>query len=148
MDAAEAPVPAPAPVAAESLVHRIEALPGTGRYAVTFRRGDGSEQTAVVHLAGNGAAEVAEASLPRGWTVDGAMFQAVVAAVRAVDDARQLIPAPQLRDVEGGWDVSLGNVVADPAAAGGLPRCTAHGAMSDEGGVFVCAECGARALLA
>lgn len=127
----------------DAALHRVEALPGLGRYAVTFRRPDGSEQTAVVQLDGE-RAEVAEASLPTGWRRDSAAFTAAAAAVRAVDAARRHAPArATLRDVEGGWDVSLGNVVlADP----GRPTCTAHGAMSEHEGGYVCAECGARAI--
>ena len=108
---------------------RIESLPGEGRYAVGFERADGSEQTAVVHLTADGI-EVAEASLPAGWTRDSAAFAATAAAVTAFHEARRHAPAgPALRDVDGGWDVSLGNVVLGPA---GQPECTAHGAMTEK----------------
>ena len=67
----------------------------------------------------------------------------VVLALHAV---RQLAPGgPTLRDVDGGWDVGLGNVVLPGS---GRPECTAHGPMGDEAGVWVCVECGARAVLA
>jgi hypothetical protein len=90
---------------------RIEALPGDRRYAVSFERADGSEQTAVVHLGDDGVS-VAEASLPAGWSRGSRAWQATAAAVTAFDEARRHAPAaPALRDVEGGWDVSLGNVV-------------------------------------
>jgi hypothetical protein len=129
----------------DAVVHRIEALPGTGRYAVTWRRADGSEQTAVVHLRTQGV-EVAEASLPSGWTTTSGSFVATTSALRALDEARQLAPTRQLRDVDGGWDVSLGNVQIDGA---GLPVCTAHGPMAAApSGEYRCADCGARALLA
>lgn len=126
-------------------MHRIEALPGVGRYAVTFRRADGVEQTAVVLATGDEVA-VAEASLPVGWNRETDAFRATAEAVLAVDLARRSVPAGNvLTDVEGGWDVGLGNVVLGP---GGVPTCTAHGEMTgstdDE---WVCAECGARALL-
>ena len=50
-----------------------------------------------------------------------------------------------LRDPAGGWDVSLGNVVLGPS---GAPTCIAHGDLLGDGaGQWVCAECGARALL-
>jgi hypothetical protein len=128
----------------DAVLHRIEALPGAGRYAVTWLRTDGSEQTAVVHVRDD-AVDVAEASLPPGCTSDTAIYAATAAAVRALDEARRLAPARQLRDVDGGWDVSLGNVQLD---ASGTPACTAHGAMqqtvTDE---WLCAVCGARALL-
>jgi hypothetical protein len=123
---------------------RIEVLPGDGRYAVSFERPDGSEQTAVMHLTENGIS-VADASLPAGWTRDSAAFNATAAAVVAFDDARRHAPAaPALRDVDGGWDVSLGNVVLGPD---GQPTCTAHGEMTRTGDEYLCTECYAKALL-
>jgi hypothetical protein len=123
---------------------RIEALPGEGRYAVSFERPDGSEQTAVVHLSEEGV-KVAEASLPAGWTRDSEAFAATAAAVTAFDAARRHAPAgPALRDVDGGWDVSLGNVVLGSA---GVPECTAHGVMVESDGGYLCTECYARARL-
>lgn len=128
-------------------LHRIEPLPGDGRYALTFRRPDGIEQTAVVHLTEDGL-DVAEASLPTGWTKTSDVLAATAAAVRAFDAARRLAPpGPALRDVDGGWDVSLGNVVLGPS---GVPACTAHGDMAtpdEAGAAYSCAECGAQALL-
>jgi hypothetical protein len=125
-------------------LHRIEALPGEGRYAVTFQRTDGVEQTAVVQLAGSGL-DAAEASLPEGWTRTSAAFGVLAEAVRAVDAARGTgPPATALVDVDGGWDVMMGNVVL----AGDVPTCTAHGAMDPDADRFVCAECGARAAYA
>jgi hypothetical protein len=127
----------------DSVLHAIGALPGAGRYAVTFRRPDGSEQTAVIQLDGATGVDVAPASLPQGWTTDGAALLATIEAVRAFDAARRHSPvSASLRDVDGGWDVSLGNVVLGDA---GRPTCTAHGAMSGENGTYVCAECGAQA---
>jgi hypothetical protein len=129
----------------DSVLHKIAALPGEGRYAVTFRRADGSEQTAVMHVRGD-VVDVAEAGLPVGWTIASADFTATARAVCAFDDARRLAPsAAVLRDVAGGWDVSLGNVVLGPA---GVPTCTAHGELIGEQGEYVCADCGARATLA
>lgn len=123
---------------------RIEVLPGDSRYAVSFERADGSEQTAVMHLTDEGIA-VAEASLPAGWTRDSDAFTATAAAVVAFDIARRHAPAaPALRDVDGGWDVSLGNVVLGPS---GQPVCTAHGEMTKTGDDFLCTECYARATL-
>jgi hypothetical protein len=111
---------------------------------VTFRLPDGTDQTAVVHVV-RGRVDVADASLPAGWTRDSDAFAATIDAVLAVDAARRCAPAvATLRDVEGGWDVSLGNVVLGPD---GVPMCTAHGAMSAKDGVYVCTECDARALL-
>jgi hypothetical protein len=122
---------------------RIEALPGDGRYAVAFERADGSEQTAVVHLADDALA-VADASLPAGWTRDSAAFAALVVAVAGFDAACREAPAgPALRDVAGGWDVSLGNV----GLVDGVPACAAHGPMQRNGDEYLCTECYARARL-
>jgi hypothetical protein len=126
-----------------AVLHRIEALAGDGRYAVTFQRTDRSEQTAVVQLSGSDVS-AAEASLPEGWTRESDAFRAMAAALLAVQAARETGPrAAALLDVDGGWDVMMGNVVLGDA---GEPVCTAHGAMTggaDE--VFQCPECGARA---
>lgn len=132
------------------MLHRIEALPGDGRYAVTFRRPDGSEQTAVVQITGEGDSapvDVAEASLPEGWSRDSDAFAATVAAVRAVHTARGIGPAVALlQDVPGGWDVMMGNVVLGDAD---VPTCTAHGPMRQaEGERWECAECGSQAAYA
>jgi hypothetical protein len=132
-------------VAMDAVLHRIEALPGEGRYAVTFRRPDGSEQTAAMHVT-DGEVEVAEASLPTGWRRSSDQFRATAGAVLAVEVARRSGPAAAtLRDLEGGWDVSLGNVVI---GASGAPECTAHGEMVGTGGIYACPECGAQAVLA
>jgi hypothetical protein len=126
-----------------AVLHRIEALPGEGRHAVTFRAPDGSEQTAVVHLTARGL-DVAEASLPAGWSRDSEQFAATAAAVLAFDGAHRAgaVVAP-LRDVPGGWDVSLGNIVL---GENGVPACTAHGDLARTGENWTCAECGAQAL--
>jgi len=124
-------------------LHRIEALAGAGRYAVTFQRPDTSEQTAVVQVSGD-QVSAAEASLPDGWTRDSAAFAAMGEVLRSMERARELGPTvAQLMDVDGGWDVMMGNVIL---GEGGVPTCTAHGVMeSVRDGVFACAECGARA---
>lgn len=136
----------------DAVLHRIEALPGAGRYAVTFRSRDGLEQTAVVELgeptaAGRRPVSVAEASLPGGWTRSSEPFLAAVEALEAIDRSRSLSApaAAVLRDVEGGWDVSLGNVELGPD---GRPRCIAHGEMTSDGEVWTCPveDCGAQAL--
>ena len=128
----------------DALVHRIEALPGDGRFALAFRRADGAEQTAVAQVSGS-TVTVAESSLPVGWTLGSDPFDAVARAVLALHESRRPVGAGvTLRDVDGGWDVGLGNVVPD---AQGLPECTAHGTMTAENDVWLCAECGARAAL-
>lgn len=128
------------------MLHRIEALAGNGRYAVTFQRDDRSEQTAVVQISG-AAVTAAEASLPVGWTLESEPFQALADAVLAVDRARGTGPKTMaLSDVDGGWDVMMGNVVLDGDA---VPTCTAHGQMTlGADGIYECADCGARAAYA
>ena len=71
-------------VPVDAVLHRLEALPGDGRYAVTFRRPDGSEQTAVAQLKGEDV-EVAGASLPTDWSQDSDAWLAAADAVRAVE---------------------------------------------------------------
>jgi hypothetical protein len=125
-------------------LHRIEALPGSGRYAVTFRRADGSEQTATVTVGDTGI-DVAPASLPVGWRTEDAEWVTVAATLGAFDAARRVRPpAATLQDVPGGWDVSLGNVVLD---TDGTPTCTAHGPLAETAGVWRCPDCGAQAIL-
>lgn len=129
------------------VLHRLEALLGDGRYAVTFRRPDGGEQSAVVQLTDAGVT-IAESALPVGWTLDSDTARATLDAVSALDHARRIgarSGVATLRDVEGGWDVGLGNVVL---GADGTPRCTAHGELVAQGDVWVCPECDARAVYA
>ena len=127
----------------DATLQRIEALPGQGRYAVTFQRLDGSEHTATATVDDTGV-EVAEAALPTGWRRDGAPWQPVAAAVTAFDAARRdSAPRTRLRDLPGGWDVSLGNVVLDNE---GRPSCTAHGPLTETPQSFSCEDCGAQAL--
>jgi hypothetical protein len=130
-----------------AVLHRVEALPGEGRYAVTFQLGNGGEQTAVVQL-GNGTVDVAEASLPTGWTPVSEQFVAAVGVLRAFDGARLAARGDGsvrvLGDVDGGWDVSLGNVALDE---GGRPVCAAHGELEPAGDRYRCPECGAQARL-
>lgn len=124
-------------------LHRIEALPGAGRYAVTFRDNDGSEQTAVVHADATGL-EVADANLPTDWSRSAPAFAALQAVLTAMNTARESgPPTMELVDIDGGWDVMVGNVVL----LSGVPHCVAHGSMAPDDGVFACPECGARAVL-
>jgi len=126
-------------------LHRIEALPGEGRYTVTFRATGGAEQSAIVHLTDDGL-EVAPASLPEGWDQESESFALLSEAVRAVDRVRRAGAAPaELQDVEGGWDVMIGNVTLE---AGNIVTCAAHGVMQLVDDVWTCPECGARAVFA
>ena len=124
------------------LLHALEALPGTGRYSVTFRRADGLEHSAVVHVEGT-AIIVAEAALPDGWSAGSPEYEAMADVVLTLHRAREIAPrGAQLVDADGGWDVSLGNV----ELVDGEPTCVAHGPMAHGGEeLFECAVCGARA---
>ena len=126
-------------------LQRIEALPGEGRYSVTFRGSGGAEQSAVAQV--NGAdIEMAPASLPAGWEPGTDPHAALCEAIHAVDRARRSSAAPaELLDVEGGWDVMIGNVVL---ATGNIVTCAAHGVMRLVDDVWTCAECGAQAVFA
>jgi len=132
-------------VGMEAALHAITAMPGAGRYAVTFRRLDGGEQTAVLELRETDVS-VAEASLPDEWRPGAPGYPALIEVVRTLDAARSAPAASgaQLRDVAGGWDVMLGNVVL---GADGVPHCIAHGALEQADGRYVCTDCGAAALL-
>ena len=82
-----------------------------------------------------------------GWSRPRHRFGPCSAAVRAVDEARHQVDGEQslLRDLPGGWDVSIGNIVLDAA---GRPECVAHGELevADAPATYVCATCGAQAL--
>jgi hypothetical protein len=129
----------------EAALHRIEALPGVGRYSVTFRTPEGAELSAVVQVNGL-EVDVAPASLPTDWQPDGPAFTLLVDAVLAMDTARHTAKAPaELIDVPGGWDVMIGNVLLD----GGIVTCAAHSAMRmNDAQEWVCPECGAKAIFA
>jgi hypothetical protein len=69
---------------------------------------------------------------------------AVAEAVLALHRARARgSTLPTLRDVPGGWDVSIGNVVL----TAGVPHCLADGPMEADGDTYTCPVCGARAVL-
>ena len=133
----------------DAVLHRLEALPGDGRWAATFRRSDGSEQTAVVQVGGpdpsTATVDVAEASLPTDWTRTSEAWLAAADAVRALERSRRASTptGAVLRDPDGGWDVSLGNVVL---GADNRPACIAHGVLTDVDGTWTCPVCGAVAL--
>jgi uncharacterized protein YbdZ (MbtH family) len=133
-------------IGVDAELQRIAALPGSGRYELGFRSGDGALLTAVVEVDATATAmRAAPASLPAGWTAGSAELAAVTEAVLALHRARtQASPLPTLRDVPGGWDVSMGNVVLTD----GVPHCLAHGPMEMDGEAYVCPGCGARAVLA
>jgi hypothetical protein len=126
-------------------LHRIEALPGEGRYSVTFRGSGGAEQNTVAQINGTDV-EIAPASLPSGWDSGTDPHTLLCEAIQSLDRARRSSAAPaELSDVDGGWDVMIGNVVLE---TGNIVTCAAHGVMRLVDGIWTCPECGARAVFA
>jgi hypothetical protein len=127
----------------EPLLIKVEALAEAGCYTLTFALESGEERAVVARLR-DGAAVVPVAAVT-GWTADSPSYPATLAAVEAVHAARELAGprGRRLHDVDGGWDVSLGNVVLDAADR---PSCVTHGELAAESdAVYRCAECGAAA---
>ncbi len=126
----------------DPLLSKIEALTEPGCYSLTFTTGTGEDRAVVLRLR-PGEDEVPGANLFPGWSPRA--FAAAVAAVRALHEAREIVGPrrPRLRDIEGGWDVGLGNVLL---SADGVPSCVAHGGLeSNDPGIYRCAVCGAAA---
>ncbi len=124
----------------DPLLQRIEALPKRGSFAVTLVLPDRQERI-VVATVGLAGVELPEANLP---ACGPAALAALGAAVAAVHEARVIAGggAAQLVDVDGGWDVSIGNVIL---GADGRPHCVAHGELAEHGARYECVECGAAA---
>ena len=140
-------------IAVDPLLQRIEALPEHGCYSVTFVLSGNQERSVVMKVAaeqgdgGDGAPNVLvpEANLLPGWSPSSSSFEAVLAEVHAVDQARSRVDAEAavLRDVDGGWDVGVGNIVLDDR---GLPVCVAHGELEQAPtAIYTCPTCGAQA---
>jgi hypothetical protein len=142
--------------AVDPLLHRIEALPEHGCYSVTFLLDGNNERSVVMKVTNDsrdakGSAEVVvpEANMLPGWSAADESFRAVLTAVRAVDQARHQVAGSNavLRDVPGGWDVGIGNIVLD---ASGHPACVAHGELvpAPDGppAAYVCPTCAGQAL--
>jgi hypothetical protein len=140
-------------IAVDPLLFRIEAVPEPDCYSVTFRVDGTRERSVIMKVTGTSDPEVdpgvvvPEANMIAGWSRTSASFRAVLAAVRAVDEARHQTGNDQnlLRDLPGGWDVSIGNIVLNAA---GRPECAGHGELevADAPATYVCAVCGAQAL--
>jgi hypothetical protein len=137
----------------DPLLCRIEALNDiggstrAGDYAALFRLPDGSERTVLLTVVGS-AVSAPAANLIPGWPAESDSFQAVLAAVLAMHQARGPVGQshPSLRDLPGGWDVGLGNVTL---SSNGVPSCVSHGELAPSGeSTFECPECGARAFFA
>jgi hypothetical protein len=129
--------------AVDPLLQSLAASPRVGEYAVVLLMADGLERTVLVSVNGT------EVALPGAqlleWSPLSQSYRGLVAAVLALDAARSAARNVRalLRDVDGGWDVSLGNVVL---GATGVPACIAHGNLTAvEPGLYRCGECGAQA---
>jgi len=121
-------------------------MPGGGRYSVTFQTSSGAEHSIVAQVTRDDVT-IATSTLPSDWQADGPAHAQLVLALLAVDRARGLAQAPaELLDVDGGWDVMIGNVLLEA----GVVTCAAHGPMELDGSVWRCLEpnCGAQALYA
>lgn len=127
----------------DPLLSRIEALDEPGCYSVTFALDTGEERALVIRMRGDEPIMPA-ANAFEGWAPGSRVVTATIAVVRALHQARQGGGGPtgRLVDVEGGWDVGIGNVVLGD----GVPTCVAHGELAPAGdGVFRCETCGAAA---
>jgi hypothetical protein len=128
----------------DPLLSRIEALGEPGCYLLTFALHTGQERELVIRMRGEEPIVPAANSF-EGWTPGSRVVTATIAVVRALHQARQVGggATQRLLDVEGGWDVGIGNVVL---SAEGVPTCVGHGELTAaEGGVFRCEVCGAAA---
>jgi hypothetical protein len=129
----------------DPLLSKIEALPEPGCYSLTFTLDTGEDRAVVVRMRGDEPV-LPSANSFAGWTPGSRMATATIAVVRALHQARQGTggSAGRLVDVEGGWDVGIGNVVL---SADGVPTCVGHGELAPaEARVFRCETCGAAAL--
>ena len=128
----------------DPLLSKIEALDEPGCYLLAFALDTGEQRELVIRMRGDEPIVPAANSF-EGWTPGSRTVTATIAVVRALHQARQSSGAAtgRLVDVEGGWDVGIGNVVL---SAGGAPSCVAHGDLAPAGAdVFQCETCGAAA---
>jgi hypothetical protein len=128
----------------DPLLSKIEALAEPGCYSVTFTLPTGGDRAVVIRMRGDEPV-VPSANSFEGWSPGSRVVTATIAVVRALHQARQVSggAAGRLLDVDGGWDVGIGNVVL---SAEGAPTCVGHGEMAAaEAGVFRCETCGAAA---
>ena len=131
--------------AVEPMLTAVEAMTEQGCYTARFRLSNGAEQSAILRVR-DGVVGAPEANMIAGWSPESGSFRAVIAVISAMDEARNLAGSqqPRLLDVDGGWDVGLGNVLLDSE---GLPACVAHGRLQQgTGDRWACEECGAAAL--
>lgn len=128
----------------DPLLSKIEALTEPGCYSLTFTLDTGEDRAVVVRMRGDEPV-LPSANSFAGWVPGSRIATAAIAVVRALHQARQGSGGSEARllDIEGGWDVGIGNVVL---SAEGAPACVAHGELAPaEAGVFRCEACGAAA---
>lgn len=128
----------------DPLLSKVEALDEPGCYSVTFTLGTGEDRALVIRMRGD-EPMVPSANSFAGWAPNSRIATATVAVVRALHQARQGTGGSggRLVDVDGGWDVSIGNVVL---SSDGVPSCVGHGELAPAGdGVYRCESCGAAA---
>jgi hypothetical protein len=128
----------------DPLLSKIEALTEPGCYSLTFTLDTGGSRELVIRMRGDEPI-VPAANAFEGWTPGSRVVTATIAVVRALHQARQGSGSSggRLVDVDGGWDVGIGNVVL---SADGVPTCVGHGELAPaEAGVFRCETCGAAA---
>ncbi len=124
------------------LLQKIEALGEPGCYNLTFALPAGHEQAVVLRMR-DGVPVLPSVNSFVGWSQDSAT--AAAAVVQALHKARELAGSPELKltDLDGGWDVGIGNVILSRA---GRPSCVAHGDLDDrDAPIFRCETCGAAA---
>jgi hypothetical protein len=124
------------------LLQKIEAQVEPGCYTLTFTLPAGEEQAVILRMR-DGAPVLPSVNIFAGWSQDSAA--AAAAVVQALHQARELAGSgrPTLADVDGGWDVGIGNVVL---SEDGRPSCVAHGELDEkEASVYRCDTCGAAA---
>jgi hypothetical protein len=127
----------------DPLLSKIEALAEPGCYSLTFALDTGADRSVVVRMRGDEPV-MPSANSFEGWTPGSRVVTATIAVVRALHQARQGSGGSggRLVDVDGGWDVGIGNVVL----VEGVPTCVGHGELAPAGdGVFRCGTCGAAA---
>jgi hypothetical protein len=131
--------------AVDPLLYRIEALPDHGCYLASFVLGSGQQCGLTMRVDGDDVL-VQPGGAIHDWPETAESFRAALAAVRAIDYARERVgTGGGLRDVPGGWDVRVGNVVL---SIGGLPSCVAHGDMErTRPATYRCDICGSIAQL-
>jgi hypothetical protein len=128
----------------DPLLSKVQALGEPGCYSLTFALDTGAERELVIRMRGDEPI-MPSANSFEGWTPGSRIVTATIAVVRALHQARQVGggATQRLLDVEGGWDVGIGNVVL---SAAGVPTCVGHGELAPAGdGVFRCETCGAAA---